>query len=128
MKDMYSKVGLVQSLGPVVLAATSTGAAIDIEGFNSALVEVTTGAIAGAGDFTAKLQESDTTTSGDFADVAAADMLGSFPASLAADSVYKVGYVGTKRYLRHVVTKNGGTSIAAAVTIIKGNAGNAPVA
>lgn len=128
MKDLYSKVGLVQSLGPVVLAATSTGSAIDLEGFNSALVEVTTGAIAGAGDYTAKLQESDTTTSGDFADVAAADMLGSFPASLAADSVYKVGYVGVKRYVRHVVTKNSGTSIAAAVTIIKGNAGKAPVA
>ena len=128
MKDLYSKLGLVQSLGPVVLAATSTGAAIDLRGHNSALVEVTTGAIAGAGDYTMKLQESDTTTSGDFTDVAAADLLGSFPASLAADSVVKVGYVGAKRYLRHVITKNGGTSIAAAVTMIKGNATESPVA
>lgn len=128
MKDLYSKLGLVQSLGPVVLAVTSTGAAIDLQGYTSVLAEVATGAIAGAGDFTMKLQESDTTTGGDFTDVAAADLLGSFPAILAADSVVKVGYVGRKRYLRHVITKNGGTSIAAAVTIIKGNATEAPVA
>ncbi|MDI3335871.1 hypothetical protein QKW60_05600 [Defluviimonas aestuarii] len=128
MKDLYSKLGLVQSLGPVVLSATSTGAAIDLQGHNSALVEFATGAIAGAGDFTAKLQESDTTTSGDFTDVAAADLLGTLPASLAADSVYKQGYVGRKRYIRHVITKNGGTSIAASATVIKGNATEAPVA
>ena len=128
MKDLYSAVGLVQSLAPVVLVATNTGSAIDLEGFNSVVVEFSTGAIAGAGNFTAKLQESDTTTSGDFADVAAADLKGALPAVLAAASVYKQGYVGWKRYLRHVITLNSGTSIAAAVTVIKSHAGNATVA
>ena len=128
MKDLYSAVGLVQSLAPVVLVATNTGSAIDLEGFNSAVVEFTTGAIAGAGNFTVKLQESDTTTPGDFADVAAADLKGALPAVLAAATVYKQGYVGRKRYLRHVITLNSGTSIAAAVTVIKSHAGNAPVA
>lgn len=128
MKDLYNKLGMVQSLAPVVLSATDTGAAIDLQGFNSALVVVSTGAIAGAGDFTTKLQESDTTTPGDFTDVAAVNMLGSFPASLAAASVVKVGYVGSKRYVRVVNTKNGGTSIAVGVNVVKGNASEAPVA
>lgn len=128
MKDLYSKVSLVQSLGAVVLSATSTGAAIDLSGYNSAVLVVNTGAIAGAGDFTAKLQESDTTTSGDFTDVAAADLRGALPATLAADSVYKLGYIGRKKYVRHVITKNGGTSIAASATVVKGHPELAPAA
>tara|TARA_R110002051_G_scaffold325869_1_gene432660 strand:+ start:14287 stop:14673 length:387 start_codon:yes stop_codon:yes gene_type:complete len=128
MKDLHSKIGLVQALAPAVVAATATSAAIDLQGFNSAVVAINTGAIVTAGDFTTKLQESDTTTSGDFADVAAADLLGTFPASLAADSVYKVGYVGTKRYVRTVTTKNGGTSVAAGIMVVIGHPSDAPVA
>ncbi len=87
MKDTYSDLGIVSATVPQVLSATDTSSAIDLQGFHSALVVINTGAIASAGDFTTKLQESDTTTSGDFTDVAAADLLGSFPASLAASSM-----------------------------------------
>lgn len=128
MRDLTHNIDIVQAVKPQVLAATDTGAAIDLAGFHSATIVVSTGAIAGSGDFTAKVQESDTTTAGDFTDVAAADLLGTFPASLAADSVVKVGYRGQKRYLRTVVTKNSGTSIAVAVTVIKGHADTRPVA
>jgi hypothetical protein len=128
MKDLYSKLGLVQATVPQVLSATDTSAPIDLQGFHSALVTVATGAIVSAGDFTTKLQESDTTTSGDFTDVAAGDLLGSFPASLAASSVVKVGYKGAKRYIRTVTTKNGGTSIAASIVVALGDAEVAPVA
>lgn len=128
MKDTYSDLGIVSATVPQVLAATDTSSAIDLQGFHSALVVINTGAIASAGDFTTKLQESDTTTSGDFTDVAAGDLLGSFPASLATSTAYKVGYKGTKRYIRTVTTKNGGTSIAASILVIKGDADIAPVA
>lgn len=129
MKDTYSDFGLVSAMVPQVLAATDTGATpIDLQGYNSALVIINTGAVAGAGDYTAKLQHSDTTTGGDFADVTAADLLGEFPASLAENSVYKVGYKGAKRYLRTVVTKNSGTSIAAGIVIARGHPYDAPVA
>ncbi len=70
-------------------------------------------------DFTAKLQEADTSTPGDFTDVASGDLLGSFPASLAAAAVTKVGYRGHKRYVRTVITEHSGTSIAAGAVIIK---------
>lgn len=128
MKDLHSNIAVVAALGSVVVAATATSAAIDRQGFNSLEVVVNTGAIVGVGDYTTKLQESDTTTGGDFTDVAARDLLGAFPASLAADSVYKVGYKGNKRYIRTVTTKNSGTSIAASITVIKGHPSDAPVA
>lgn len=128
MKDLYSKVGLVQALAPAVVSATATSAAIDLQGFNSAMVAINTGAIVSSGDFTVSLEESDTTTGGDFTAVAAADMLGTFPESLEADSVYKVGYVGTKRYVRTVTTKNSGTSVAAGIMVVRGHPSDAPVA
>ncbi len=128
MRDIVHNIGVVQALAPQVLAATTTGAALDLLGFESAAIVINTGAIVSAGDYTAKLQESDTTTSGDFTDVTADDLQGTFPASLAADSVVKVGYAGFKRYLRLVVTKNSGTSIAAGALLVKGNAHSRPVA
>lgn len=128
MRDIAHNVSVVQALASVVLAATNTADPIDLLGFDSAAIIVSTGAIASAGDFTAKLQESDTTTSGDFGDVAAADLVGTFPASLAAASVVKVGYIGNKRYIRTVITKNGGTSIAADVLVVKGKARLRPAA
>ncbi len=127
MRDLVNNIAAVQVLGAVVVSATLTGSALDLLGFNSAAIVINTGAIAGSGDYTAKLQESDTTTGGAFADVAAGDLEGTFPASLEADSVVKVGYKGFKRYLRLVITKNSGTSIAAGAVLIKGHASSAPV-
>lgn len=128
MRDIANNIGVVAAVAPAVLSTTDTSDPIDLQGFESAAVVINTGAIVSAGDFTAKLQESDTTTSGDFADVDASDLVGEFPASLEAASVVKVGYIGHKRYIRTVLTKNGGTSIAAGVTIVKGNAHERPVA
>lgn len=128
MRDLYSKLGLVTAVSPAVLAATTTSAALDLQGFNSAMLLVNTGAIVGAGDFSAKLQESDTTVGADFTDVAAKDLNGALPATLIADTPYKLGYKGAKRYLRVVITKNGGTSIAAGAVLVKGSAASAPVA
>ena len=128
MKDLVSKLGAVQALAPAVVIATATADPIDLQGFNSAMVLINTGAIAGAGDYTVSLEESDTTTGGDFTAVAAANLSGSFPASLAANSVYKVGYKGTKRYVRTVTTKNSGTSIAAGIVVVKVAPADAQVA
>jgi hypothetical protein len=127
MRDIVSNIGAVQVVGPAVLSATNTSAAIDLSEFGSAALIINTGAIVGAGDFTAKLQESDTTTNGDFTDVAAGDLIGTFPTSLTADGVVKIGYIGNKRYIRSLVTKNGGTSIAVGAVLIKGNPRHAPV-
>lgn len=128
MRDIASNIGAALALSPAVQAATIKGNAIALAGFESAVAIINTGAIAGAGDYTAKLQESDTTTDGDFTDVVAADLVGSLPASLTADGTFKQGYIGNKPYIRVVLTKNGGTSVAAGAVVVKGNAHQRPVA
>jgi hypothetical protein len=127
MRDLASNIGVVAAVVPAVLIATNTSAAIDLQGFDSAAVIINTGAIVGAGNFTPKLTECDT-SGGTYTDVAAADLIGTFPSALAAASVYKVSYVGSKRYVKTVLTLNSGTSIAASVVIAKGRAGQKPVA
>ncbi|MGL3605755.1 hypothetical protein ACSV9I_04520 [Rhizobium sp. G187] len=126
MRDLANNISAVTIVAPAVLTATNTASGIDLKGFNSAAVVISTGAIVGSGNFTPKLQESaDNST---FTDVAAADLVGTFPAALAAATTYKVGYIGHRRYLRTVLTLNSGTSIAASAVIIKGNAASKPVA
>jgi hypothetical protein len=121
MRDLHSNISAVASLVPAVHAATLKGTAIDLLGFNGAELIVSTGAIAGAGLYVMSFEESDTTTDGDFADVAAGDLIGTaLPASLEASTVYKLGYVGHKRYVRAVITKTSGTSIAAGAVIVQG--------
>lgn len=121
MRDTYSGQAVAVALAPAVQAATIKGGAVDLKGYNSALVVITTGAIASAGDFTAKVQESNTTTDGDFTDVAAADLVGALPASLTDTASVRQGYIGKRRYIRVVATKNGGTSIAAGAVVILGH-------
>lgn len=128
MRDIANNIGIVQALAPAVLTATATGEALDLLGFDSAALAVATGAIVGAGDFTAKLQHSHTTTSGDFVDVPAAELVGALPAILGANVTAKVGYIGGRRYVRAVITRNGGTSIAAGAVLVKGAAASRPVA
>lgn len=128
MKDTFHDNAAVASLAPAVVAATTKGAHADLRGYGSALLLINTGAIAGDGDYVVTMQESDTTTDGDFVDVAAKDLLGTLPATLEADKAYQQGYIGKKRYVRAVITKAGGTSIAAGAVFVLSHPAMAPVA
>lgn len=128
MKDAYSAIGVVATLAAADFAATTKGSAVDLQGFNSATLIINTGAITAAGKYDVRLQESSTTTDADFTDVPAKALLGVLPADLAASTVYKQGYRGTKRYVRAVITKQSGTSVFASATIVRGHAADAPVA
>jgi hypothetical protein len=121
MKDTFHGSKIAASLAPAVQTATLKGDAVDLQGFGSALLAVTTGAIVGAGLFDLKMQESNTTTDGDFTDVAADDLLGTMPVSLAASTIYRQGYIGSKRYVRAAFTKQSGTSIAAGAAFVLGH-------
>lgn len=127
-RDLYSNIGTVLALAPAVQSAATEGPAIDTKAFSSIAIVISSGAVVGSGDFGAKLQESDTTTSGDFTDVAADFVDSNAPATLAASATYKLGYRGHKRYIRLAVTKAGGTSIALGAVAVKGDPQNAPVA
>lgn len=126
MKDLYSNVKAVPAIVPAVKADTGDGSTIDVQGFGSLLFVVNTGAIVGAGDFGVKVQDS--ANGSDWADAAAVDVQGSIPATLAANTAYRVGYTGSARYARLALTKEGGTSIALGAVAILGHPAIAPVA
>ncbi|TPW28922.1 hypothetical protein FJU08_16510 [Martelella alba] len=125
MRDLKNNIGVLQALAPAVFTAAAVGPVLDLLGFGSAAIAVTTGAIEADGDFAVSLQESDDGAA--FTDVAATDMEGSFPASLAEAITVKVGYRGNGRYLRLALAKTGGTSIAVSAVLITGNACERPV-
>lgn len=118
MRDLYSNIAALPALAPAVQSAAAQGVAVDTLGAGRLAFVVTTGAVTGDGDFGVKLQESDTGTSA-WTDVVAEQVDTTAPATLAADSAYRLGYRGWKRYVRLALTKAGGTSIAAgAVAVI----------
>lgn len=118
MRDIYSDLDATPALAPAVQAAAATGLVIDLQGKTGLAFVVNTGAVAGAGDFGVTIQESDTTTSGDFANAAAGVIVSDAPATLAATSTYRLAYRGYKRYVRLSLTKAGGTSIAAGAVAV----------
>lgn len=138
MKDLYNKIEVVSVLDPITVSATATYTDIDLQGFNSAVILIHMGvdaALDGSNYWTFTLQDSaDGTT---YANVETADMLDLTVTSgvvLTVDStsedntVYKIGYVGGKRYLQLVATETGTLSGPMAITLIKGDPEIAPVA
>lgn len=122
MSDLKNNIAAVLALSPAVHSATKADATIiDLQGAGSATVVINTGAIVGAGDYTVSLRHGDAADLTGDAAASGDDLLGAFPATLAADSSYAVGYRGGKRYVRVVITKNSGTSIAAGAVIVKGH-------
>lgn len=127
MRDLTNNIGAALAIVPAVKSAAGAGETVDTKGYGSVAFLVNTGAIVSAGDFGVKVQESDTTTDGDFTDAAAAVVDSNAPATLAANSAYRLGYTGFKRYIRLYLTKAGGTSIAAGAVAALGHAQTAPV-
>ena len=122
MSDLKNNIAAALALSPAVHSDTKADAPIiDLQGAGSATVIVNTGAIAGAGDYTISLRHGDASNLASDAVASGDDLLGAFPATLAADSSYAVGYRGGKRYVRVVITKNSGTSIAAGAVVVKGH-------
>lgn len=128
MRDMKSNIAARVAVSPEVLSGNKTGPAIDLADCNRVAFIVSTGTVVGSGSFSVKVQESDVETGGGFADVAASvidtDALG----TLEADAAYRIGYIGYKRYVRLVVTKVSGTSIALGAVAILGDLTTSPAA
>ncbi|WP_304620199.1 hypothetical protein [Paracoccus sediminilitoris] len=112
MRDLYSNIAAISALAPAVQGSATQGTAIDLNGAGGVAFLVNTGAVAGSGDFGLTLQESDNGTSG-WTAVAADQMDNTAPATLEANSTYRLGYRGWKRFVRLSLTKAGGTSIIA---------------
>lgn len=119
MIDMRSETTTAFGISATLSGVTpSAGNIVDVADYQAATFLYQTGAVTDAGaaaGFSVEIQESDTTAAADFTAVADADLVGA-EADLAvtADNVDSVaigalGYIGTKRYVRAVVTGTANT-------------------
>ncbi|MGA1804437.1 hypothetical protein [Rhizobium sp. HT1-10] len=126
MRDLVHNIGVVQSIAPADIAASTNGNSVDMLGFDSVAFVATTGVRTASGAFTLTLEESDDNAT--FTAVDDDHYQAPVSGNLAANSTAKVGYRGFKRYVRPVLTKGSGTSIFVSVIAIKGHAVDRPVA
>lgn len=120
-RDLVHMIEPAASLDPAVRATgTHNGTGVDMQGYNSACMVVQFGAYTN-GTHTPSLEHSDDNSS--FSAVSAAELDGAFTAinsSGAVGTVQKVGYRGSKRYLRAVmVVASGATGAASSATIAR---------
>ena len=128
MRDMVNHVRTEVLIEPQTLSGQKTSAQLDTNGAGRMMLLLVTGAIVSAGAFSIAVQESDTTTAGDFADVPDDLLDASLPAALEANAAYRVGYRGWKRYLRVIVTRDSGTSIVLGIVAVLGDLADRPAA
>lgn len=145
MKDSYSHLVPIQSVVPVkVLDATvPTPIEIDLAGFNSALIVISCGAKAAGDTGTIDVAlthapDDGTGVAGAYADVVLADVLGpttvttgiikNLAGGAVAAAVYKVGYIGGKRFIKITVTESGSnaTGTMMSIEVIKGHGQDKP--
>lgn len=117
--DIKNHIAVAQTLVPAARTATATGSAVDLAGFDAAAVVISTGAVTD-GSFSIEVQESDASGSG-YTAVATADLDGTEPATLTANTVTVLGYHGIKRYIRAVATDAGPGDAVFEVAVIRGN-------
>lgn len=113
--DLKNNLVANQSLAPALRASSANGTAIDLQGSEGALIVVECGALTD-GVHTPSLEESDASGSG-FAAVAAADRIGSLVAC-TANGVQAIGYIGSKRYVRVVMTITGSPATGALTSAV----------
>lgn len=131
MRELKTRLddGKVQAFAPATVTTTQTSAAINLQGYNSALIEWNFGAsgdtLSGSIYFVGTVTEC-ATSGGSYTTVAAADLIGSVPTvdDPAEDSaIYLAAYVGTKQYIKVGVAVTGthtnGTPIG--ITVFRGH-------
>jgi len=103
MRDSYHDQVTEKSLNMQALTAAKDGdAVIDLQGFESARIEISSGDITDGDAYTFELKEGSQSDLSDGAAVADEDLLGSEPVFATADDqkIKTFGYVGKKRYIR----------------------------
>ncbi len=122
--DLYNHLSVATTLAPAARTAAATGATVDLAGYEGALIQAVVGTVTD-GTHTLTVEESaDGTT---WAAVAASNLQGSF-ANLGSNTNQKVGYLGTKRYIRVNASVTGATTGGVyGVVVVRGNPRKYPV-
>lgn len=136
MRDLMNNVQIKRAISPVSVGdnTAQAGQVIDVLGYGSLTFAIATGSIADADvTFAVLVEEGDAADLSDAAAVSDADLLGT--EALAGfqfdddNTCRKIGYVGSKRYVRLTITPSGNASAAllSAVAIL-GHPQSAPTA
>ena len=141
MKDMSNNIATAVSLVSAVRTGAGNGTGVDLQGYESATLIADVGAegitLNGTNYFELSLEHSDDNST--FSDVAQADIVDGTISSGGiwlkldgtaggnpdtAGEIYRVGYVGGKRYIRGVIAIGGSHSTGTPIGmfVIKGNA------
>jgi hypothetical protein len=108
--DGVSDVRVFEGIRPAVYAATGNGQIVDLAGYESPVFVLATGDWTD-GAYTVTFEHSDASDMTGAVAVPAADLLGDTIPTLDAvgdeNKVYRVGYRGSKRYVRAVITETG---------------------
>lgn len=134
MRDIYNNIYPETSVVPGNYTASASGQIINLDHYDGADIVVTVGAITTCdadNTFSFSLEHGDESDLSDAAVVASGDLLGSFN-DLVNKTTYisgeqHVGYIGTKQYVRAVVTVSGTVDADLGVLVVKGYPLNAPV-
>ncbi|MFC4768736.1 hypothetical protein [Effusibacillus consociatus] len=131
-KDLYNNVSPAQSIRAQAVAAVLNGTGVNLSGYESATILIDLGTFAGTTPTaTIKIQESSDDAT--YTDVAAADLLGgALPATIDTtndETVYKRGYIGSKKFVRVIVSSIAGTgaSLPMSAVVVRGHARHMPV-
>ncbi|MGE3771262.1 MAG: hypothetical protein AB7G06_09980 [Bdellovibrionales bacterium] len=129
LKDIKSQTNALLSLSPAARTSSADGSTVDLRDYGSAAFVVLFGTHTD-GTHTPSAEESDDGSNWDA--IAAGDLAGSFAAvssSAGNGTVQRVGYLGSKRYVRVVMTCAGTTTGAlSSAIVVAGHAAQQPVA
>jgi hypothetical protein len=129
-RDLRSNVDVAQTLAPAArVNGTATGATVDLQGYEAVMCTFESGAWTD-GTHTPSLLHSDDGTT--FVAPGATDLQGAFTAisgTAGQNAVQRIGYVGSKRYIRgSVVTAGATTGLLQAMTVVRSRPRVAPLA
>lgn len=145
MRDMHSNINVLRAIAPAAVGTSgptngTLSPILDRQGYRSAEFVINHGTAGATSDTTTPVvYESDTNVSGDFASVADADLLGTeaaagLPAQATARTsgvgkniTTKLGYRGSKRYLRLRLYGTGHATGIVSAALVLGDPDLAPV-
>lgn len=126
MEDMYNNLEVVQQIAPgTITSDTTSDNAVDLQGFNGALFVIEVGTVTD-GTYDIEIQESDDDSS--YSAVDDSDLQGDEATGIDGSGIYKIGYLGSKRYVQVSITASDTTDGAdISAVAVKGAPIHAPV-
>ena len=132
LRDLKNNLSPAQSLAPAARTASANGTGVDLQGYGSAMAQFDLGLYTD-GSYTLSVEESSDDST--YTVVAAADLEGTLSVvddATKDNTIQRVGYKGTKRYIRAVVTEGSSpapsTGLVLGAAILRGHPSQAPTA